>query len=148
MRVSKIATVTLGVMAIVLGLVFENQNVAFMVGLVFAVAASANFPVLMLSMFWKGLTTRGVVAGGLAGLFGALLLIILGPSVWVAVLGNEKPIFPYGSPAIFTIPLGFIVAWLVSVTDNSEQAKKDKAGFEAQYVRSMTGISASGAHDH
>ena len=148
MRVSKIATVTLGVMAIVLGLVFENQNVAFMVGLVFAVAASANFPVLMLSMFWKGLTTRGVVAGGLAGLFGALLLIILGPSVWVAVLGNEKPIFPYGSPAIFTIPLGFIVAWLVSVTDNSEQAKKDKAGFEAQYVRSMTGIGASGAHDH
>ena len=148
MRVSKAATVALGVMAIILGLVFENQNVAFMVGLVFAVAASANFPVLMLSMFWKGLTTRGVVAGGLAGLFGALLLIILGPSVWVAVLGNEKPIFPYGSPAIFTIPLGFIVAWIVSVTDNSEQAKRDKAGFEAQYVRSMTGIGASGAHDH
>ncbi len=148
MRVSKAATVALGVMAIILGLVFENQNVAFMVGLVFAVAASANFPVLMLSMFWKGLTTRGVVAGGLAGLFGALLLIILGPSVWVAVLGNEKPIFPYGSPAIFTIPLGFIVAWIVSVTDHSEQAKRDKAGFEAQYVRSMTGIGASGAHDH
>nr|WP_312266558.1 cation acetate symporter [Neisseria sp.] len=148
MRVSKAATVALGVMAIILGLVFENQNVAFMVGLVFAVAASANFPVLMLSMFWKGLTTRGVVAGGLAGLFGALLLIILGPSVWVAVLGNETPIFPYGSPAIFTIPLGFIVAWIVSVTDNSEQAKRDKAGFEAQYVRSMTGIGASGAHDH
>ncbi|MDO4248966.1 MAG: cation acetate symporter [Neisseria sp.] len=148
MRVSKAATVALGVMAIILGLVFENQNVAFMVGLVFAVAASANFPVLMLSMFWKGLTTRGVVAGGLAGLFGALLLIILGPSVWVAVLGNEKPVFPYGSPAIFTIPLGFIVAWIVSVTDHSEQAKRDKAGFEAQYVRSMTGIGASGAHDH
>ena len=148
MRVSKAATVALGVMAIILGLVFENQNVAFMVGLVFAVAASANFPVLMLSMFWKGLTTRGVVAGGLAGLFGALLLIILGPSVWVAVLGNETPIFPYGSPAIFTIPLGFIVAWIVSVTDHSEQAKRDKAGFEAQYVRSMTGIGASGAHDH
>lgn len=148
MRISRMATVVLGVLAVVLGLAFENQNVAFMVGLVFAVAASANFPVLMLSMFWKGLTTRGVVAGGLAGLFGALLLITLGPSVWVAVLGNEKPIFPYGSPALFTIPLAFIVAWLVSVTDNSARAKQDKAGFEAQYVRSMTGVGAAKASDH
>lgn len=148
MRISRVATVVLGVLAVVLGLAFENQNVAFMVGLVFAVAASANFPILMLSMFWKGLTTRGVVAGGLAGLFGALLLIVLGPSVWVAVLGNEAPIFPYGSPAIFTIPLAFIVAWLVSVTDTSAQAAKDKAGFAAQYMRSMTGIGAAKASDH
>ena len=148
MRISRVATVVLGVLAVVLGFAFENQNVAFMVGLVFAVAASANFPVLMLSMFWKGLTTRGVVAGGLAGLFGALLLIFLGPSIWVAVLGNEAPIFPYGSPAIFTIPLAFIVAWLVSITDNSAQAAKDKAGFAAQYMRSMTGVGAAKASDH
>ncbi|WP_416191527.1 cation acetate symporter [Neisseria sp. CCUG12390] len=148
MRISRVATVVLGILAVVLGLAFENQNVAFMVGLVFAVAASANFPVLMLSMFWKGLTTRGVVAGGLAGLFGALLLIFLGPSIWVAVLGNETPIFPYGSPAIFTIPLAFIVAWLVSVTDTSAQAAKDKAGFAAQYMRSMTGVGAAKASDH
>ena len=148
MRISRVATVVLGVLAVVLGLAFENQNVAFMVGLVFAVAASANFPVLMLSMFWKGLTTRGIVAGGLAGLFGALLLIFLGPSIWVAVLGNEAPVFPYGSPAIFTIPLAFIVAWLVSVTDHSAQAAKDKAGFAAQYMRSMTGVGAAKASDH
>ncbi|MFC5920735.1 cation acetate symporter [Neisseria weixii] len=148
MRISRVATVVLGVLAVALGLAFENQNVAFMVGLVFAVAASANFPVLMLSMFWKGLTTRGVVAGGLAGLFGALLLIFLGPSIWVAVLGNEAPVFPYGSPAIFTIPLAFIVAWLVSVTDHSAQAAKDKAGFAAQYMRSMTGVGAAKASDH
>lgn len=148
MRISRLATLVLGILAVVLGLAFENQNVAFMVGLVFAVAASANFPVLMLSMFWKGLTTRGVVAGGLAGLFGALLLIVLGPSVWVAVLGNEAPIFPYGSPALFTIPLAFIVAWIVSVTDNSARAREDKAGFDAQYVRSMTGVGADKASDH
>lgn len=148
MRVSKIATVTLGVLAILLGFAFENQNVAFMVGLCFAIAASANFPVLMLSMFWRGLTTRGVVAGGFAGLFGSLLLILLSKSVWVDVLGNSSAIFPYGSPAIFTIPLGFIVAWIVSLTDNSEQAQKDKAGFDMQYVRSMTGIGAAKASDH
>lgn len=148
MRVSKIATLALGVLSIILGLAFENQNVAFMVGLAFAVAASANFPVLMLSMFWKGLTTRGAVVGGFAGLIGAFLLIILGPSVWVSVLHNKEAIFPYGNPAIFTIPLAFIVSIVVSLLDNSEQAKQDKAGFEAQYVRSMTGIGAAGASDH
>ena len=148
MRVSKIATVALGCMAVALGLAFENQNVAFMVGLCFAIAASANFPVLLLSMYWRGLTTRGVVAGGLCGLFGAFLLIILGPSVWVTVFGNESPIFPYGSPALFTIPLAFIVAWVVSLLDNSEQAKLDKSRFTAQYVRSMTGIGAAKASDH
>ena len=148
MRVSKLATLTLGVLAIVLGIAFENQNVAFMVGLAFALAASGNFPVLMLSMFWKGLTTRGAVVGGFAGLLSAMLLIIIGPTVWVKVLGFEQAIFPYGNPAIFTIPLAFIVAWIVSVTDKSAQAAADKAGYEAQYVRAMTGIGASDASDH
>ncbi|WP_037586360.1 cation acetate symporter [Stenoxybacter acetivorans] len=146
--VSRITTLALGVLAVILGILFENQNVAFMVGLAFALAASGNFPILMLSMFWKGLTTRGAVVGGFVGLGVAMLLIVLGPTVWVSVLGHEKAIFPYGSPAIFTIPLAFIVAWIVSITDNSEQAKHDKAGFEAQYVRSMTGIGASEASDH
>lgn len=148
MRISKAATLGLGLVSIVLGVAFENQNVAFMVGLAFAVAASANFPVLMLSMFWKGLTTRGAVAGGFAGLIGAFVLIILGPSIWVSVLHNKSAIFPYGNPAIFTIPLAFIVAWIVSLLDKSEQAQADKAGFEAQYVRSMTGIGAAEASDH
>ena len=148
LRVSRGTVLVLGVLAIVLGIAFENQNVAFMVGLAFALAASGNFPVLMLSMFWKGLTTRGAVIGGFAGLLSAAVLIILGPTVWVKVLGHESPIFPYGNPALFTIPLAFISAWFFSVTDKSEQAKKDKAGFEAQYVRSMTGIGSSGASDH
>ncbi len=148
MRISRLTTLVLGVLAIILGIAFENQNVAFMVGLAFALAASANFPVLFLSMFWKNLTTRGAVVGGFSGLIAATALIVLGPTVWVSVLHNDAPIFPYGNPALFTIPLTFIVAWLVSITDTSERAKLDKAGFQAQYVRSMTGIGASGAAQH
>ena len=148
MKVSRMTTLALGVLAIILGIAFENQNVAFMVGLAFALAASGNFPVLVLSMFWKGLTTRGAVVGGFAGLLGAAILIILGPTVWVSVLHHETPIFPYGNPAIFTIPLAFIVTWIVSVTDHSAQAAQDRAGFEAQYVRSMTGIGIADASDH
>ena len=148
MKVSRMTTLALGVLAIILGIAFEKQNVAFMVGLAFALAASGNFPILVLSMFWKGLTTRGAVVGGFSGLLVAALLIILGPTVWVSVLHHEAPIFPYGNPAIFTIPLAFIVAWIVSVTDNSAQAAQDRAGFEAQYVRSMTGIGIADASDH
>ncbi len=148
MRVSKATTLGLGVLAILFGIAFENQNVAFMVGLAFSIAASANFPVLMLSMFWKGLTTKGAVVGGFTGLVLALGLIVLGPTVWVSVLGHEEAIFPYANPAIFSIPAAFIVSWLVSVLDKSAQAQKDKDGFEAQYVRSMTGIGAADASDH
>ena len=148
MKVSRMTTLALGVLAIILGIAFENQNVAFMEGLAFALAASGNFPILVLSMFWKGLTTRGAVVGGFSGLLVAALLIILGPTVWVSVLHHEAPIFPYGNPAIFTIPLAFIVAWIVSITDNSAQAAQDRAGFEAQYVRSMTGIGIADASDH
>lgn len=147
-RVSKITTLALGVVAIVLGLVFENQNVAFMVGLAFAIAASANFPVLFLSMFWRGLTTRGAVIGGSIGLITAVLLIILGPTVWVDVLHNEKAIFPYSNPAIFSITLSFVCTWLISVLDHSAQAQEEKARFDAQFVRSMTGLGASGATKH
>ncbi|AVG18784.1 cation acetate symporter [Chromobacterium vaccinii] len=147
-RVSKITTVVLGVVAIVLGLVFEKQNIAFMVGLAFSIAASANFPVLFLSMFWKGLTTRGAVIGGLVGLLTAVVLIVLGPAVWVEVLKHEHAIFPYKNPAIFSMTLAFVVTWLVSVLDTSAQAEEEKAKFDAQYVRAMTGIGASGASKH
>ncbi|MFB6348476.1 cation acetate symporter [Moraxella sp. ZJ142] len=148
MRVSKATTLALGVLAVLFGVMFEKQNVAFMVGLAFSIAASANFPILMLSMFWKGLTTRGAVVGGFTGLILAVGLIVLGPTVWVSVLGHEQAIFPYANPAIFSIPAAFIVSWLVSVSDNSARSKQDKAGFESQYVRSMTGIGAAEASDH
>ncbi|SMF07940.1 cation acetate symporter [Pseudogulbenkiania subflava] len=147
-RVSKITTVILGVVAIVLGLLFEKQNIAFMVGLAFSIAASANFPVLFLSMFWKGLTTRGAVIGGFIGLISAVLLIVLGPAVWVDVMKHETALFPYKNPAIFSMPLAFVFTWLFSVLDNSKQASDEKAQFDAQYVRAMTGIGASGASKH
>jgi cation/acetate symporter len=149
-RVSRITTVVLGIVAIVLGVLFEKVNVAFMVGLAFAVAASANFPVLLLSIMWKGLTTRGAVIGGFVGLISALVLTIVSPGIWEAVLGYPKgsALFPYVSPALFTIPLSFFCCWLFSVTDSSQTAKSEEAAFEAQYVRSQTGIGADVAAVH
>ncbi|MGD1016341.1 MAG: cation acetate symporter [Roseiarcus sp.] len=149
-RVSRITTVVLGVIAILLGIVFEKVNVAFMVGLAFAVAASANFPVLLLAMLWKGLTTRGAFIGGFVGLIGAVALTILSPGIWEAVLGFPKgsALFPYTSPAIFTMPLAFVCAWIFSITDRSAAAAKERTAFEGQYVRSQTGIGAEGATAH
>src|SRR5271170_812483 len=149
-RVSRITTVVLGIVAIILGIIFEKINVAFMVGLAFAVAASANFPVLLLSIMWKGLTTRGAVIGGFVGLLSALVLNIVSPGVWEAVFGYPKgsALFPFVSPAIFTIPLSFFCCWLFSVTDSSRAATTEQAAFEAQYVRSQTGIGADVATAH
>ncbi len=148
LKVSRITVLVLAVVAILLGILFEKQNVAFMVSLAFALAASANFPVLFLSLLWSGCTTRGVVAGGLVGLLTALVLTILSPAIWVTVLGHAAPIFPYGSPTIFSMPLAFLTIWLVSITDSSGRAAVDKAGYPAQRVRSETGIGAASAHDH
>jgi cation/acetate symporter len=141
-RVSKIATVILGVVAIILGILFEEQNIAFMVGLAFAIAASANFPVLFLSMYWKNLTSRGAFIGGFAGLITAIILVIIGPIVWVEILGNETAIFPYKYPALFSVVIAFISIWFFSITDQSARAEKERVEFEHQYIRSQTGIGA------
>ncbi|TCS39643.1 cation/acetate symporter [Paucimonas lemoignei] len=148
LRVSKMTTVALGIVAVILGIVFEKQNIAFMVSLAFAVAASANFPVLFLSVLWKNCTTRGATIGGFIGLITAVVLTILSKSVWVDVLHNEKAIFPYTSPALFSMIAGFVGIWLFSILDNSERARLDRAGYEAQRVRSETGIGAAAASGH
>ena len=148
MRVSKIASLVLGVLAVVLGIAFEKQNVAFLVGLTFGVAASVNFPVLILSMYWKGLTTRGALAGGIAGLISAVTLVILSNAVWVVVLNNPKPIFPYEQPALFSMTLAFLVTIIVSKLDSSASASAERDAFEDQYVRSQTGIGAAAAAKH
>lgn len=148
MRISKFASIGLGIVAVILGILFEKQNVAFLVGLTFGIAASANFPVLILSLYWKGLTTRGALIGGVAGLVSAVVFVVLSKAVWVVVLGNAKPIFPYEHPALFSMPLAFFVTWLFSVTDRSARAVKDIAGFHDQDVRAQTGIGAAAASAH
>ena len=147
-RVSKIATICLGVVAIVLGIAFEKQNIAFMVGLAFGVAAAANFPVLILSMYWKDLTTRGALWGGYGGLVSAVLLVLFSKSVWVDVLGNAAPLFPYTQPALFAMPLAFLLAYVFSKTDSSARAQKEKEAFGDQYVRGQTGYGAETASSH
>lgn len=149
-RVSRITTVALGILAVLLGIAFEKQNVAFMVSLAFAIAASANFPALLLSVLWKNCTTRGAYIGGFIGLATALILTVLSEAVWVDTLGNppgSSP-FPYASPAIFSMPIAFIAIWLVSVLDHSAQARRDRALFADQKVRSETGIGAAKASSH
>ncbi len=147
-RLSRISTVVLGVLAILLGIIFENQNVAFMVGLAFAVAASSNFPVLVLSIAWKGCTTRGAIIGGFLGLVTAIAWVVLSKTVWVDVFGYAEPIVPFPNPGILSIPLAFVAIWLFSVLDGSAQAKQERAAFEALTVRSQTGIGAAKASDH
>ncbi len=146
--VSRLAVLALGVIAITLGLVFENQNIAFMVGIAFGLAASVNFPVLFLSIFWKGLTTRGALVGGFAGLIAAVSFVVFGPSVWVAVLKNPAPLFPYENPALFSMTIAFVTIWVVSKLDNSARAKQDREMYKYQYVRSETGLGAEGAVAH
>ena len=150
LKVSRITTIALGIVAVILGIVFEKQNIAFMVSLAFAVAASANFPPLILSILWKGCTTRGAVIGGFLGLISSVGLTIVSPSVWEATLGHPagSALFPYTSPALFSMTIGFLGVWLFSITDSSARAAKERDAFEAQQVRSETGLGASGASGH
>ena len=148
MRISKISILVLGVLAVLLGIIFEDQNVAFMVGLAFAIAASANFPVLVLSISWRGCTTRGATIGGFLGLVFATLWVVLSSTVWVDVFGNAEAITPFSNPGIFSIPLAFLAIWFFSVTDKSARAVKERDAFTALTVRSQTGIGRSGAQDH
>ncbi|SMP49620.1 cation acetate symporter [Noviherbaspirillum suwonense] len=148
LKVSRITTVALGIIAVILGIVFERQNIAFMVSLAFAVAASATFPVLFMSVLWPNCTTRGATVGGFLGLLTAVVLTVLSKSVWVDVFHNASAIFPYTSPALFSMTAGFVGIWLFSITDNSARAQLDREGYEAMKVRSETGIGASGASGH
>ena len=136
------------VAAVLLGMAFEKMNIAFMVALAFGVAASANFPVLILSMYWRGLTTKGALAGGYLGLLSAVTFVVLSKSVWVDVLGFASPIFPYTQPALFSMPLAFLATFLVSKMDSSAEGKREIEAFEDQYVRAQTGVGADTASAH
>lgn len=148
LKVSKITVLVLGLVAIGLGILFEKQNIAFMVGLAFSIAASCNFPILILSMYWSKLTTRGAMVGGWLGLLTAVILMILGPTIWVKVLGHAAPIYPYEYPALFSMAAAFIGTWLFSITDNSEAAVQERGRFYSQFVRSQTGVGISQGTSH
>jgi cation/acetate symporter len=147
-KVSKMASFGIGLIAVILGIAFEKQNVAFMAALAFGIAAAGNFPVLFLSMYWKDLTTRGALAAGYGGLIAAVVLVVLSKSVWVTVLGYAEPIFPYDQPALFAMPLAFFLGYVFSVTDNSERAGKERLAYTDQWVRAQTGFGADGAVSH
>ena len=139
MRVSRITTLVLGVLAILLGLAFEKQNIAFIVSLTFSIAASSNFPVLLLSIYWRGMTTRGAVAGGTIGLAVAVALTVLSPTVWVQVLGHAHAAYPYEYPALFSMICAFAGTWFFSVTDRSARAQRERMLFDSQTVRCEMG---------
>lgn len=111
-------------------------------------AAAANFPVLILSMYWKGLTTRGALFGGYGGLVSAVLFVVFSKSVWVDVLHNAAPLFPYTQPALFAMPIAFFLAYIFSKTDSSVRAGLEIEAFEDQYVRAQTGYGAASASNH
>ncbi|MEO8199569.1 MAG: sodium/solute symporter [Gemmatimonadota bacterium] len=127
LKVARVATIVLGIIAVLLGITFKGQNVAFMVSLAFAIAASANFPALILTIFWRRMTGSGVVASMVTGTVATLTLIYLSPTVQVDILHHESPIFPLKNPAIITIPLSFLVAIVVSLVTGQHDTE---SGFD------------------
>jgi len=140
--VSKMAVIGLGIVAVLLGIAFEKQNVAYIVALTFSIAACTNFPILVLSIFWRGLTTRGAVLGGYTGIIGSIGLLVIGPTVWTKVLGMGPAIFPYDFPTFVVLPTVLIVAYIASVTDKSESGQKEREAYDAQLIRAETGLGA------
>lgn len=146
--ISKGSVIAMGILGVFLGILFEHQNVAFVTNMALAIAGSVNAPVLLASMYWRNLTTRGAIAGSIIGLISSIVFIILGPQVWVDVIGMEKPLFPYVYPTVASAPLAIIAIWLISITDNSAQATQDRGKFDEQLLRSETGIGITEAIAH
>ncbi len=138
-QVARVATMGLGVVAIILGIIFKGQNVAYMVGLAFAIAASANFPSLLLSMIWRRFTTHGAVASIVVGTVSSLILIYLSPTIQIDILKNATAFFPLKNPGLVTIPLSFAVGIIVSLLEN-DPASNSK--FEEVEHRIHTGMAS------
>ena len=136
LRVARLATVALGVLAIGLGLAFKGQNVAYMVGLAFAIAASANFPALVLSVFWRRLSTMGATWSVVAGTVSSLVLIYYSPTVQVSLLGAADAPFPLRNPALVSMPLAFLVAIVVSLATPEAESER---GYEELATRALLG---------
>ena len=138
-RVARVATVVFGALAVLLGIVFKGQNVAFMVGLAFAIACSANFPPLLLSIVWKRFTTAGAVSSIVTGAGLSVLLIVLSPTVWVDLFHNATAIFPLRNPAIVSMPAAFLVGVIASLLSREPTAE---AMFDDEKIRTYLGVGA------
>lgn len=145
--VSRLAMMVLGVVAVALAIAFKEQNFAFMIGLAYSISASCSFPTLLMSLTWKGATTRGIVIGGGLGLIASITGVILSPAFWASlfVLQRETAPFPFDNPTLFSMPLAFVAIWLISKLDFSRRGAINRAGFDSQFVRAQTGLDASGA---
>jgi cation/acetate symporter len=138
-KVARISTIIFGCTAILLGILFKGQNVAYMVGLTFAIACSGNFPAILLSILWRKLTTAGAVWAIITGSVSATIFIILSPTVWVAIFGFKTAIFPLKNPAIFSMSLAFLVAIVFSLLKPDREAE---AKFEDEQIRTFLGVGA------
>ncbi len=138
-KVARWSTVVFGILAVLLGIVFKGQNVAYMVGLAFAIACSANFPALLLSIVWKRFTTAGAVASILTGSLLTVLLIVISPTVWVDVLKNKEALFPLRNPAIVSMTVSFVVGIVVSLLASEKEAQ---VRFDDEKLRTYLGIGA------
>jgi cation/acetate symporter len=138
-RVARASTVVFGALAVLLGIVFKGQNVAFMVGLAFAIACSANFPPLLLSIVWRRFTTAGAVSSIITGAGLSVLLIVLSPTVWVDLVHHTKAIFPLRNPAIVSMPAAFLVGIVASLMSREPTAEEM---FEDEKIRTYLGVGA------
>src|SRR5699024_7402076 len=142
MLAAKIAVFSVSVLSIILAIFAQNQNVAFLVSLAFCVAASANLPVIVFTIFWKRFNTAGAITGILTGLFAALILVVLGPNVMDptgAAFIDMSPGFPLDSPALISVPAGFLGAFLGTFLGKQESEEK----YREVQVKAATGISTS-----
>jgi len=148
LKISRISILGFGLASIILGILFEQQNIAVIVATALAIAASVNFPLLVLAIYWRGLTSRGALFGGGVTLAVSLFLIILSEGFWVQILGNPEPLFPYVYPTVFTLPLGFVLVIAFSKLDRSESSKAERGRFTQQQIRAETGLGAVDVIEH
>ena len=143
LRLTRISVLLIGFAAVALGIAFQHENIAFIATIPMVVSASVTFPILFLSLFWPGFTTRGALYGAGVGLVSSIVLIVLGPQVWVSVMGNAEALFPYDYPALFTMPASVLVMVIISRGDRSERGGIDRENYFRLLVRSEFGPSAT-----
>ena len=139
LRLTRLSVFLIGLAAVLLGIAFQNENIAFIATIPMVVSASVTFPILFLSLFWDGFTTRGAIYGAIVGLLSSIVLIVMGPQVWVSVLGNAESLFPYDYPALFTMPLSVAVMVVISKLDRSARGQVDRDNYSQLLLRSEFG---------